>query len=92
MCVLLSFSFTFQRQLADGVVVIVAARNGLFKDGWIGGHTAQPVLFNELLQFTRRIVPRRMKSIQMLWPKASSFSKGFSFIIIPSASFLFWAH
>src|SRR5438445_5073534 len=26
------------------------------------------------------IIPRRMKSIQMLWPQASSFSKGFSFI------------
>jgi hypothetical protein len=26
-------------------------------DGWIGGHTAQPALFNELLQFTRRNRP-----------------------------------
>src|SRR5512135_2384506 len=34
------------------------------------------------------IIPRRMKSIKMLCPKFSSFSKGFSFILIPPASFL----
>src|ERR1700686_4003251 len=34
----------------QGLIVIGAARDGLFEYGWIGGHAGQPVLLHQLLQ------------------------------------------